>query len=93
MTSARSPEYWVVRVLLHHGRPVQLSHELMSPGVYKATYAKVDAGDYVLLPDFTIAEPVMNWREEHDAHAHREQLVKDHPGVDFRVLLTVDVAV
>jgi hypothetical protein len=85
-----------MRVLLHErgtrfGRPVQLSLAHMSPGALVATAALVNTGDLALLPDGSIAEPVEVFDREVDAHAHREKLMRDCPGQDFRVILNSDV--
>lgn len=92
MTAAtvRAPEFWVVRVLLHQGRRVQLS--MMSPGAYVATVALITAGELMMLPDGSIAEPVEVRDAELDAHALREQLLRDNPGSDYRVVMNADVS-
>ncbi len=83
--------YYVTRVLLHEGRTVQL--QLLPPGVASSIQAEVDAGAYALLPDGSICEPVELYLDEPQAHERRAELAKMHPEEDFRVLLTVELAV
>lgn len=85
-------EYWVMRVMLHQGRAVQLSLAFMSPGALEATIALLNAGELALMPDNSIVEPVEGFSEEHDALALRERLTRQHPAEDFRVVMTMDVA-
>lgn len=82
-------EYWVMRVLLHQGRPVQLS--MMTPGALLATTMAVNAGTLAMLPDGSICEPVEVFDDEPLAHEHRRTLMERHPGTDFRVVLNADV--
>ena len=84
-------EYWVMRVMLHQGRPVQLSLDSMSPGAYVATLALVNTGSLATLPDGSIVEPVEVFESEVEAHAHRERLRHQYPREDFRVVLNADV--
>lgn len=83
-------EYWVMRVLLHQGRPLQL--DLLAPGVRIAATKCIDAGTLAMLPDGCIVEPVEVFDEEARAHEHRALLVEKHPHDDFRVVLNADVA-
>jgi len=83
-------EYWVMRVMLHQGRRVQL--DMMRPGAFIATIALVNTGDLVMLPDGSIAEPVEVFGVEMDAHARREKLMRDNPGSDYRVILNGNVS-
>lgn len=89
--SAPRTEFWVMRVMLYQGRPVQLSLDSMTPGAYVATQALVNTGSLALLPDGSIAEPVEVFDVELEAHAHRERLRRQYPGEDFRVVLNADV--
>jgi len=84
-------EYWVMRVMLHQGRRVQL--DIMSPGAAIATLALVNTGDLAMLPDGSIAEPMEVFEgvnAELRAHAHREELQKKNPREDYRVILNAD---
>lgn len=78
-------EYWVMRVMLHQGRKVQL--ELMTPTSRATIQVAIDKGALAMLPDNSIAEPVEVFADEVDAHAYRETLRKKHPDEDFRVIL------
>jgi hypothetical protein len=82
---APSTEYWIVRVLVHHGRKVQLSW--LTPGERSATQAEIDAGSFLMLGDGCIAEPVERCDEEPKAHERREELRKEFPKEDFRVVM------
>jgi hypothetical protein len=79
VTPKRAPvvEYWVMRVVLHHGRP--------------RTMALVNRGTYAQLPDGSIAEPVEQCSTEHAAHEARERLKRDNPREDYRVIINADV--
>lgn len=90
MSAARAPvvEFWVMRVLLHQGRRVQL--DMMTPGACVATLALINTGDLAMLPDGCIAEPVEVFDTELDARAHREKLLRDNPGADYRVVFNGD---
>lgn len=83
--------YWVMRVMLHEGKKVQLSLAFMSPGALEATTALINTGELALMPDGSIAEPVEGYLEEHNAHAAREKLQAQYPAEDFRVVITMDV--
>ena len=63
---------------------------MMTPGAYLATTALIASGQLALLPDDSIAEPVEVFTRELDAHAHREKLMRDNPGSDYRVILNAD---
>jgi hypothetical protein len=76
--------------MLHMGRPVQLS--MMSMAAQVTTLALVNTGSLVQLPDGSIAEPVEVFAVETDAHAHREQVRRDNPREDFRVIASLDVS-
>lgn len=84
-------EYWVMRVILHHGRKVQL--DLLQPTERAEVTARLDNGALVMMPDASIAEPVEVFSDELEAHAHREAMRKKHPAEDFRVILNGDVPV
>lgn len=91
----RPPEFWVLRALLHQhgkarGRPVNLDH--CTPASMVAVLALVNTGDYVLLPDGTICEPVEVYVSQVDAEAEREKLALTYPAEDFRVIMNLDVA-
>jgi len=77
--------YWVVRVLLHQGRRVQL--DLLTSASRASIQNEVDVGGYTMLADNSIAEPVEVFASEEEAHLHREVMRKRHPAEDFRVLL------
>jgi hypothetical protein len=79
-------EYWVMRVLLHQGRKVQL--DLLTPTSRAEVEVQLGNGKLAQLPDGSIAEPVEVFEEEIPAHAHREQLRRKHPNEDFRVILS-----
>lgn len=79
------PEYWVMRVMLHRGRKLQL--DLLTDTSRATVQAAIDRGALALLPDDSIAEPVEVFDDELQAHAHREALRKKHPAEDFRVIL------
>lgn len=81
--------YWVVRVVLHEGRPVQLS--MLSPGMVEVVALEVDAGAFALLPDGSICEPIEGFDLEHEAHECRVSLLAKHPTTDFRVTMSVCV--
>lgn len=80
------PEYWVMRVMLHQGRKVQL--ELMTATSRATIQVQLDRGALAMLPDNSIAEPVEVFDDEVDAHAYRETLRRKHPDEDFRVILS-----
>lgn len=80
-----------MRVLLHQGRPAQLT--LMSPGAMVATVALITSGDLAMLPDGCIAEPVEVFDTEDVAHEHRKRMLRENPAEDFRVVLNADVSV
>ena len=87
-------EFWVMRVLLHPGpmrRAVKL--DAMTPAAFLGTLALVSTGDLTCLPDGCIAEPVVCFDTEIDAHAHAEKLRTDEPSSDYRVVLNTDVVV
>jgi hypothetical protein len=86
VTPKRAPvvEYWVMRVVLHHGRP-------RTPLAEIATMALVNRGTYAQLPDGSIAEPVEQCSTEHAAHEARERLKRDNPREDYRVIINADV--
>lgn len=84
----KAPEYWVMRVMLHQGRQVQLN--LLTPTSRASVQVAIDKGALALLPDNSIAEPVEVFAAEIDAHAYREALRKKHPNEDFRVILNAD---
>jgi hypothetical protein len=85
--NAKSVEWWVMRVLFHNGA------KMTATNLDTSTVALVNAGTLALLPDLTVAEPVMCFGEEMDAHAYREQLAADKPSEDYRVILNADVTV
>lgn len=85
-------EYWVMRVMLHQGKRVQLSLDFMTAPAMAATVALINLGEYALLPDNSIAEPVQGFDEECDSHALREKLARENPAEEFRVVMTMDVA-
>lgn len=88
----RAPEFWVMRAILHKGpRGVPVNIEDCSPGAFVAVLALVNTGDYCLLPDGTICEPVEVYSSQLDADAHRAKLQREMPGEDFRVIMNVDV--
>lgn len=87
----KAPEYWVMRVMLHQGRPVK--YEQMDLLTNLSTRALVSAGDLAMLPDGSIAEPVEVFDDEMAAHAHREKLRRDNPREDFRVIINADITV
>jgi len=84
-------EWWVMRVLLHEGAPVQL--DLMTPGARIACEVVIATGSLAMLPDGSICEPVEVFDSEAPAHAHRAILLARHPGSDFRVIVNADVTV
>lgn len=85
MTEPVKQEFWVMRVLLHRGRKVQL--DLLTETSRATVQVAIDRGALALLPDSSIAEPVQVFDVELDAHAYREQLRRKHPSEDFRVIL------
>ncbi len=87
----KAPEYWVMRVMLHRGKPAELTN--MTPGAQVAVLALINTGAYALLPDHSIAEPVEVFDNEADAHEHREQLLRRYRTEDYRVILNADVNV
>lgn len=91
MTAPPITEYWVMRVMLHQGRKVQL--DLLTETSRATVQVEIDRGALALLPDGSIAEPVEVFSDELDAHAHREALRKKHPDEDFRVILNSSVPV
>ena len=87
-------EFWVMRAVLHQkgvarGEPVNIDD--CTPEAFVGVLALVNAGDFCLLPDGTICEPVEVFRSQLDADAHMAQLKEKHPGEDFRVVLNMDV--
>lgn len=80
-------EFWVMRVLLHPGTRAAVRMSNLSPADTVTAMAHVAAGELCCLPDGCIAEPVEVFRSELDAAAHREKLLSDKPGADFRVVL------
>lgn len=83
-----------MRVLLHPGpmrRPVKFGD--MTPAAHIATMILVNKGDLCCMPDGCIAEPVEVFAHEAQAHEHREQLLRDNPGEDYRVAINTDVTV
>ena len=85
MIDISKQEYWVVRVLMHRGRKVQL--DLLTPAERAEVTVRLDKGALLTLPDDSIAEPVEVFSEEPPAHVHREELRVKHPGEDFRIIL------
>lgn len=77
-----------MRVLLHQGARVTLAN--MTPSASIAVIACINTGSLALLPDNSIAEPVEVFASEMDAQAHREKMVRDNPGQDFRVVLNAE---
>lgn len=87
LITAPKSEYWVMRVLLHQGRKVQL--DLLTETSRASIVAAIDKGALAMLPpDNSIAEPVEVFDDENEAHAYREALRKKHPSEDFRVILS-----
>ncbi len=84
----KAPEYWVMRVMLHQGRKIQL--DLLTETSRATVQVALDKGALAMLPDNSIAEPVEVFAEELDAHAYREALRKKHPNEDFRVIMNAD---
>lgn len=78
------PEYWVMRVVLPHDRDRTIAAHL-------ASLALVHEGALALLPSGDICEPVEVFSEEMAAHQHREKLLRDSPGEQFRVVLNADM--
>lgn len=93
----RAPEFWVMRAILHQGpksgpmRGQAVNIEDCTPGAFVAVLALVNTGDYCLLPDGTICEPVEVFTTQLDADAHRAKLSREMPREDFRVIMNVDV--
>ena len=80
--------YWVLKVLLHPGptkRPVRFDE--MTPAAHVTMTMLLIAGEYVLLPDGCIAEPVADFDNEPMAHEHRNDLLASWPESDFRVVM------
>lgn len=91
----RAPEFWVMRALLHQkgkaaGAPVNIEH--CTPGSFLAVMALVNTGDYALLPDGTICEPVEVYQSQMVADAEAAKLRAEYPDEDFRVIMNLDVA-
>lgn len=87
-------EFWVMRVLLHPGpmrKPVKLDD--MTPAARLTTLLAVNRGALCCMPDGCICEPMEVFDTEGPAHVHREKLMRDNPGSDFRVALNTDVTV
>lgn len=82
-------EHWVIRVMQKDGRDVRLSD--MNLLTRLSTLALVNSDALVLLPDGRIGKPVEGYTSEEFAHERRMQLRADHPGVDFRVIMTFDL--
>lgn len=95
MTTKPVVEWWVMRAVLHDvtRERVQLTMFPAGSTLHDAIVAKVDAGDFALLPDSTICEPIEVFDDEPSAHAHRAKLQAAHPAEDFRVILNADVTV
>jgi hypothetical protein len=85
-----SAEYWVMRVVLHHGRQTQLNLFAGVDATGKLLVCKPSDG-FVLLPDYAIAEPVEVYDVELEAHIARDLMASEHPAEDFRVILNSDV--
>lgn len=86
----KSIEVWLCKVLLHPGpvrRPLNVVD--LSARSHQATMAKVIAGELGTLPDGCIIEPITAHRTEAEAHAARDAAMAEHPGEDFRVVVTV----
>lgn len=64
-----------------------------TPASFVAVLALVNAGDYCLLPDGTICEPVEVFEHQLDADAHAAKLAKQMPAEDFRVVMNLDAPV
>lgn len=90
MSVLASTEFWVMRVLLHQGRKVQL--DLLTDTSRASVQVALDRGALALLPDGSIAEPVEVFSDELEAHAYREALRKKHPSEDFRVIMNGGMA-
>lgn len=84
------PEYWVMRVLYHNGAQLSLDAASALP-IAAQVQSCIERGTLALLADSVIAEPVEVFDSELDARAHREQLLRQHPTTDFRVILNADV--
>jgi hypothetical protein len=88
-----------MRVLLHQGHQgvigaraaIKLSD--MMPGHQVATLVSIAAGKFCLLPDGCIAEPAEVFDRQEDAHSHRDQLAREYPSEDFRVVLNSSVSI
>lgn len=80
----RAPEFWVMRVVLPHDRDRTIAAHL-------ASLALVQEGSLAMLPSGDICEPVEVFKEEMAAHEHREKLLRDSPGEQFRVVLNADM--
>jgi hypothetical protein len=79
-------EYWVMRVVLHNRKP-------RTPAAHIAVMALVNAGTFCLLPSQDIVEPVEVFDEERQAQEHREQLLREFPHEDFRIVMNTDADV
>lgn len=80
-------EVWLCRVLLHQGHAGAKLAGLDE----QAVLAKVIAGELGCLPDGAIVEPVQSFRTEPEAAAERERRMRDAPGEDWRVVITMAV--
>jgi len=82
-----------MRALLHRkgpakGHPVNI--EDCTPAAFVAVLAVVNTGEFAMMPDGTICEPVEVFELQLDAQAHAAELKKKHPGEDFRVIINMD---
>lgn len=70
------------------GRQLQMS--MLKEGEHATAQALVDEGQWLMLSDGTICEPVKECSEEPQAHELRGRLAVWYPAEDFRVVMTAD---
>ena len=85
----KNAEIWLCRVLLHRVTKKPLRQQELQLDEHQSVIGKIISGDFGSLEDGTIVEPISAHETEPLANEARLRAIRDSPGVDFRVVITV----
>lgn len=85
-------DIWLCRVLLHPLYRTPMNASELKPDAHQIVMAKIVSGELGQLPDGTIIEPLTSHASEALANEARAKALRDDPGRDYRVVVTMRVA-